>query len=264
MRRNKPYTGAYMMTLVLGFVGIVGVVSGVVPVVDGVSLPFGGVSVVVAFALLIGGGWVVLQRVQARHWRSAGRTAGLSATGDGRYPTFTGTVKGRSVRAAVCYEQRGDRGGRFTIVAAELNESATSGVVVSHTRDGGPELKPVSVADPDVTADPLVAAGQQALAGALVTGEGREALLAVDSCNQVYAGDAAPVVGRLAREEPQRNRTKVERFLRDRFRTFDWADDPETVAHVTSGPVLDGETLRQQIEAVATLTDSFDRTTPVE
>jgi hypothetical protein len=262
MPRGRIYHAVHFLAVALAAGTFVAVMSGLAPLVQYRDLPFGGAVPFLALVVLIPGGFLAARALVARDWRRAARSAGLTAEGEGRYPTFSTTVDGRRVRAAVRHERRvGDDGGStFAVVEADLARPADAGTVVSHTRGDGPDFEPFPITDPDATASDrdLVAAGDSTLAGAVITGPAGDALAAVDDLSQVYAGAAAAVVTGLEPGDGLRWENEKEAAFRRGFGRLDWTSDAATVAHVAPAVPTSTHTIAQRVEAVAAVADAVE------
>lgn len=263
MRRERVYHLIHFLIIVLFIIIAVAVSSGILPFIQYEGLPGGGATLFGGFVVTVLGGLVVVRWLLARNWRRACAAARLTATGDGWYPTFEGTIDGRRVRATVQKEQSvGDDGSStYTVIEADLREAVQKGAVGSPTRGDGPDFEPFPISNPDGTAPDreLVAAGDRKLATVTITGEAGDALAAVDDLAQVYAGDAGAVVHQsgLGQGDSSPSEGYLLEFQRA-FHRLDWADNPSTVAHVTQGVVADRTAIEQQAAAVAAVADAVD------
>lgn len=261
MSRERTYHFIHFLIIVLYIITAVAVSAGIGPFSQYDGLPGGGATLFGGFVVTVLGGLGVVRWLLARNWRKACQAAGLTATGDGLYPTFEGTIDGQRVRASVQKEHSvGDDGSStFTVIEADLGEAIERGAVVSHTRSDGPDFEPFPISDPDGTASDreLVSAGDRKLAPVTITGEAGDALAAVDDLAQVYAGDAGAVIhqSRLGEGDSSPSEGYLLEFQRA-FHRLDWGDNPSTVAHVSQGVVANRTAIDQQTAAVAAVADA--------
>jgi hypothetical protein len=213
--------------------------------------------------------------LRSRYWRATAAEADLSVEEGGvvSAPTAVGTVRGRRVRARIGSNpalRTGtalDTAVRYTAVEAELREPTGEGVVIG-PRDQDTLMTPYDVAAfADAETDELVAAGTtDALAEAVVADRVREALNGVESLNQVYAGDAKAVGDSMPDDErtPWGTNSGVTTQVdvaHEETAGGDWLGGPGWVSHVSRGTVLDGETLRAEIEAVVAVAEALEDAT---
>jgi hypothetical protein len=213
--------------------------------------------------------------LRARYWRATAAEADLSVEAGGLAspPTVVGTVRGRRVRARIGSNPALRSGAasntavRYTAVEAELREPAAEGVIIGPTDQDAPLTPYDVVAFADAEADDLVAAGTtDGLAGAVLDGRVRAALEEVASLDQVYAGDAKAVGDSMPDDErtPWGTYSGVTAQVdaaHDEAAGGDWLGGPRWVSHVSRGTVLDGETLRAEIEAVVAVAEALEDAT---
>lgn len=215
--------------------------------------------------------------LRVRYWRDTAREAGLTPVAD-RPDTveFTGTVRGREVRAKIGTNSVFGSGAngffksegadtRYTLVEVALAEPATAGVVI------GPEeqrfrVTPYDVARfAEVSVDGLVAIGsREGLADAVLTSDVREAVLAVADPNQFYVGNARAAgenlsdADRTPRGTMPKLTNEVDAAHDDETGRGHWLGGTGWVTHITSGTVLDAAELQAQIDAVVAVAEAFE------
>ncbi len=233
------------------------------PLVVGEFTPF----VVIVGAWVAGG--TVVKLLKIRDWRSTGRRATLAPEGGGLfgYPEFTGTVGGRTVRARTV-ERRTSSGGQgsstttYTVVEADLDRASEAGVMIGPA--GGARTSKTSTTvgfsaeEADVADGELAAKGSsEAVARAVTAGRARDALLAMDDLDLVYAGDVAGV---MTDEMGDMSDVPMGGMLADKV--YDRIPgDASRVSTETKKLVLDADRLRRQTEAVAAVADAFEDAT---
>jgi len=206
-----------------------------------------------------------------RYWKAGAKANGLSPTSGGflRPPVYTGTIRGRAVRARIGRNRAlsTQTRRRYTVVEAALSGEPTSGAVISpHDHDG---VAAYNVAEfPTAEANDLVAVGSDdGLARDVLDSSVTSALRSVDSFNQVYAGDAKAAGDTLPDDERVPYSTypgltsEIDAAHDDSRGDRNWLGGKGWVSHVSWGTVLDSTELGRHIEAVVTVAESFDQST---
>lgn len=218
--------------------------------------------------LVIAGAWIagrtVVKLLKIRDWRATGRRPNLGPAGGGLLPDLTGTVGGRTVRARTVKRRAStDQESSktiYTIVEADLDGPSEGGVVIGpadgvETAWGSVWYSPEEA---DVADEKLAAkATSESVARAVTTGRSREALLAMDDLDVVYAGNVRGVV--TAGMGDMSENPKGEQFadqVADRF-----PGDASQVSIESRKLVLDADRLRRQTEAVAAVADALQAAT---
>lgn len=257
-------------------VAIVGVYFGVTePAVSATTLPGGGTSDALPYmlgliALVSVGGVVVIGLVAPGRWEAVQDQTDLTLEDTGMLTsgTFTGTVRGRPVRARQVSRKTSSSGGEgsgsskatFTIVESDLDEPTDMGIFVARAESSIDleELDGVSI-DSTVVGDTFAVTGATSdqFAQDLLTTEAQESLLPIEDLGTVTIGSASET---LMKEMPDMS-GGVGGFIGDKIEAKiqkQFGDSPSTVAIQTKGVVSDPAELNSQIAAVATVADGFE------
>lgn len=271
VRKSSLYTVVLFAWALLVAGGTVAIFSGrAAPVVTPETLPVSGPigMVAVAGGLLVVGG-VVIVLAKRRAWRKAGRKVGLTPEGGGLLgaPTLVGTEHGRTVRARTVKRQTGSGGesgsskSTFTVVEADLDETATEGLVISTGEEDAADIGDMPVDfETDTVGEFSVVGTSEKLARETLTTRARNELHETARLEEVLVGNASDV---LLAAVPESDglltgalTDGIERNLRDEM-----AGDAGTVRVETKGMILDSEELDRQITAVAAVADGFESAT---
>lgn len=266
MVRKHTY---YRLASVVWFFGSVGafIVVGL-----GMLEPTVPASLVPSRAVAFGGGvgvglagLVVIQFFQARAWVRAGRRADLSPQGLAlplRTPDMASEVDGRPVRAFTVSRSTG--GGEssskttFTRVEADLDETADTGCLVFPHGDassGDGALRDIQL--PSATVDGVLAMGpSEEFARAVLSPDVVATLVAADSVDAVYVGDAGGVVEQLVAEEDS---VLLGGLAKKAMGTLPGGESSAGIE--TKGAVLDADMLVEQTQAVAAVAEGFEAAT---
>lgn len=282
VRLDRLLTAAYFVSLFVAFGGVVVIASGNArPFVDPTELPVGVPVVILGFAVFLLAGAAATSKLTGWLWRRAASRAGLRPveTGDGSDQVFGDTRRGHPVRVRTISGRDGDSGFTLTMVEALLADRQTAGVVVEP--DGADGVRAVGLGDAPLRGDGLaVASDDPEFASAVRDGLTPATLSAPGRLGQVYAGDTAPLLRSLsdpdvldthdlkvrralARDGTGEGVAKIKDelgavgdVLRDEIDGL--GTDAATVVHYTAGPVLDGEELDRQVDAVVDVADAID------
>lgn len=247
VRSQSVYGGAAFVWVALVLVGGAAVVNDLAaPAVTVSSFPSGTLGLVGAMVGLVAVGLAAIGLAKRRAWHRAGRQAGLEPEGGGLLgtPDLVGTDAGRTVRARTV--SRTNLGGgtsnnssTYTVVEADLQDAGGEGLVVSVR--GGDAWTEVASANPDLarrSSDGIdVVASTPALAAEPLTASARAALGATDRVETVYVGAAESLAPADA--------------------PVDVIGDAATARTESSGVLLDGDELANQVAAVSALAEGF-------
>lgn len=213
-------------------------------------------------------GWIFIGYLETRSWQMAGRWANLKSASPSSLlgkPDLTDTINGRTVRARIVKRKvkrrESSQQQRFTVVEADLNTPAEEGLIISTVRGGRTrgtstqiEINPEQA---DVKDDKLVVVGgSESTAQSVISGRSRHALLGMDEFEFVFVGDAKEAI---AESTPDMSDSRLASFLQNKA-AEKIPGDAQKVTIETKGLLLDGDRLRQQAEAVATVADAFEET----
>ena len=285
VRLDRVLTAAYFAVLVAGAVGVVVVVSGNArPYIDPTQLPFGGVLLFVAFAVLLGGGAMVSGKLTIRLAKRAASNAGLEPAEtdeDGHVPVFADTRRGHPVRVRTVSDPGGGDGSGFTVTMVEaiLSDRQSAGVVVQP--DDADGIQALELGESAVRRDGIaVASDDPEFARQVANGITPETVAAPSLGGQIYGGDTRAVASALDRTSVlDKHEQKVQRALprdgsgegvaeirdelgalgdvvRDEVKGL--GTDAATVIHYTAGPILDGDELDRQVAAVVDTATAVD------
>lgn len=259
----------------LSFMGIIGIYTGnAEPLVSPGAMPAGGTAdagvymIGVAAAVSIGG-VVVLELVSPSKWESIADETDLTLEGSGMLGggTFTGTVRGRSVRARTEKRNTGQstEGGTnkatFTVTEADLSRPAEEGLAIglADGERGATGFGDINIDTTVVDGNFVVAnADSEPFARELITREVREALTDLQELDSLTVGSMTDVVmdemmgaddsmvGGLIKGQMEKS---VDKNL---------GGSAGTVAIETKGRLGDPEELDRRIAAVAAVADAFE------
>lgn len=288
MQTYKTYKGVAWGVIglsVLAFGALVAVTGGFTePYVSSPSSTVTTVGFGLAAAGLVGG-LLALRFVEAWHWEAVGREVGLTPASTGLprpelardddaligKALLSGTVRGRAVRARVYTRSQDDghdQGGRsatFTVVEADLEQRADEGVIV-HSADGG--LTDIAEGAPDAHDDWFAAfADDEAHAQALISGDAREALIAMEDFNHLFVGDARAVLHDAMPDVgdavPDIGGFSVGSMVQSGLESMVGGlaidGDAQTVTHRMEDALLDAGEMERQVEAVVTAAETFEQ-----
>lgn len=239
---------------------------------------FGNIDVLLL--MIIGGGVIWIQPskfLRRRYWRAAAAEAGLDLADGGMSGPrkYAGTIQGRPVRMKTgtttmfrsSPQPRGEDAKSYTLIEAELSQEAAEGVVIGPSEQDA-FVTPYDVASyADCKENGLVAVGSgDGLAEAVLTPAVQEALLSIESLNQVYLGNARAAGDRLPEDDrmdvgtPAGVTRLVDAAHDTDMNDGDWLGGKGCVSHLSRGVIFDEEELRRQAEAVATAANVFETT----
>jgi len=226
---------------------------------------------------LVVAGFVFVSYLKNRAWKAAADAAGLetestsalSTLGIGAKPDVTGTVRGRPVTVRTTSRKTGNstEGGSsrttYTVVEADLAERPETGLILTR-QPGGADAGTTDDANVSVQTvavdDEFAAVGgaDDDLARAVVSGTGRDDLLALDADTMVLVGNPVQTLTDAVPELSGGSRigSMAQKSLSKAF-----PEDPTTVAIQTKGLLLDPEELERQTRAVVAAADGFEDAT---
>jgi hypothetical protein len=210
-------------------------------------------------------GLAVIQFFKSRAWVRAGRRADLSSQGLAlplRTPDMVSDVDGRPVRAFTVSRSTG--GGEssgsttFTRVEADLDEPADTGCLIYPHGDAGAgdeALRDLQL--PSATVDGVLAMGPSAeFARAVLSPDVVATLVAADSVDAVYVGDAGGVVQQVVAENDS---VLLGGLAKRAMQSLPGGES--SVGIETKGAVLDADMLTEQTRAVAAVAEGFEEAT---
>lgn len=272
IRKATVYNLASMAWLVTALGGTLSVYTGATaPYVSPPTLPTN-LPILLFVGVIVGVvGSSTIVHLKTRAWRTAGRRANLTPSGGGifGYPTLSGTVDGRPVRARTVKRERSSSGEgsnttttTYTVVEADLDRIAEVGLFVVPTggrvRQG--HYKAGLGIDPDratVKNEDLAAVGgPTAIGQEVISGRARSALRKLDDGGLVVVGDGDSALDAVLPENPD---SRIQAWLTDQTTEHTpIPGDPSTVAIDTPEAILDPDRLQRQAEAVAAVAAAFE------
>lgn len=231
-------------------------------------IPYGGPGAFGSIAVLGLAGTFVVSRLRIRSWKRMGRRAGLTPAGGGLIgtPALTGTVDGRSVTAST-YSVKKSSGGEggsnsvtYTLVEAELRDPANDGYVLgtgevsAFDEDIPEEARTQPVEDDHYVLGDLSADDAESVVSRRV----RVAFERADAPNAVVVGNpTGAILGSLPDDLDgfvgSMMVSGIESALEEK-ESF----APGTVAHDSTGLLLDPEELEARANAVAAVADAHE------
>lgn len=283
VRRDRLVTAGYVVSVAIGFVGVIVIASGNArPYVDPTTLPFGAPTLILLFALLLVGGGVATSRVSAREWDRTCSAVGLRTEGDESYPPYTGSRRGYPIRVRrFQLETPGSSSATaaVTVVEVTLSDRLSHGLLVQTGPD--PPIEPfVPGENATHRGDVSVASDDSAFARSVADAVELEVVTAPERLGQVYAGETPRLVRTL--DHPRLHGTVEQALARSLARDGSGsgveeiraelgpaggllrddieglATDDATVVGVTEGLVLDTTELDRQIDCVVAVAAAID------
>lgn len=251
---------AVWLVVVIGplFVTYTGVAE---PYLSRSMLPLSPVYWLAGGAVILAVGWLAISSLETMSWRSAGRAAGLTPQGWGGVfgkPDLVGKIRGRQVRARTI--QRREGGGRgnskntYTVVEAELDGPAESGLVVTAGEEVAESSMQGHLQDQSVDIHRKgefgVLGGSEDVADALLSRRSRDAIRDLDASEAVYVGNAVEAW-------PSLGGGMVGSMFQNAMAEA-LPSDESTVATDKKGLVLDGDELQRRAETVAAVADAYE------